>query len=191
MDSDNRKTWVSQPWQQVKAGKTPSLGHLNHKVVSRRSEVWMHTRSVDKEFNVRGSQVSSAPSEECKPKSRLGESLSLQIHSYCKKAMIVGFISMPKMMNCDRKVCILELLQYCVFSHCSLLGHRMPFFLNRDRALRTYLTLLVCTVYRISLPIIISSVNNEKFASYFPTIIVFISFILLSLLFVSLACRVL
>lgn len=80
----------------------PYHGNLNHRQYPCRSEVWIPTTSVDREVNVRWSWISD-PSDWHKLKSHLEESISIQIHSSCKKSLIVGLISMPERMSCDRK----------------------------------------------------------------------------------------
>lgn len=107
--------------------KQPPLGIWTIRQYPRRSEIWIHTTSVDIEFNGRWSQVSSASSEWCKPKSHLEELTSIQVDSNCKKALLVGCISMSEM-SCNRKMCTLELMQYYLFPNWSLLVHRNAIF---------------------------------------------------------------
>lgn len=146
MESDSRRTCVST-LAIGKGREKPPLGIWTIRQYPCRSGVWIHTTSVDKEVNVRWSRISD-PSEWRKPKSHLEELASIQIHNNCKKTLIVGFISMPEKMSCDRKMCTLELMQYYLFPNWPLLVPGMPFFLNPDQVLRSYFMLLVCRLYR-------------------------------------------
>lgn len=111
-----------------------SPGNWNHKSQCiYRSEKYKFTSVVqkllDQEYNVHGLRLIVPPvSGRSKHKSFLQElSFSIQTHSNCKMALIVGFISISEMMNCKRKMCILELTEYYTFSNCSLLSTGMPF----------------------------------------------------------------
>lgn len=84
---------------------------------------------LDQEYNVHGLRLIVPPvSGGSNHKSFLQElSFSIQTHSNCKMALIVGFVSISEMMNCKRKMCIRELTECYTFSNCSLLSTGMPF----------------------------------------------------------------
>lgn len=86
-----------------------------------------------------------------KHKSFLQElSFSVQTHSNCKMALIVGFVSLSETMKCKRKMCTSRTLnfEYYMFSNCSLLFTGMPCLpLNCHRHPEAFRTLLVCRSY--------------------------------------------
>lgn len=119
-------------------------------------------------------------------------SFSIQTHSNCKMALIVGFVSISEMMNSKRKMCIRELTEYCTFSNCSLLSTGMPFLpLDGHQVPRglpvhcwsadliTLLLGLLCrqsyTLYRMTVLLFVWQPNN-----FFIFMILIFSLILLS-----------
>ena len=94
-------------------------------------KIWIHQcgqKLLDKECNAHGLRLIVPPaSGRSKHKSFLQElSFSVQTHSNCKMALTVGFVSISETMKCKRKMCILELTEYYMFSNCSLLFTGRP-----------------------------------------------------------------
>ena len=96
-----------------------SPGNWNHKrPCLYQSENYKFTsvvqKPLDQEYNVHGLRLIVPPvSGRSNHKSFLQElSFSIQTHSNCKMALIVGFVSISEMMNSKRKMCIWELTEY-------------------------------------------------------------------------------
>lgn len=164
-----------------------SPGNWNHKrQCLSRSEKYEFTSAVqkllDKEYNVHGLRLIVPPvSGRSKHKSFLQElSFSIQTHSNCKMTLIVGFVSISELMNCKRKMCILELTEHYMFSNCSLLFTGMPFLaLNCQQVPRglpvhcwsadliTLLLELLCRqshiLYRMTVLLFVYQPNNFSF----------------------------
>lgn len=122
-------------------GENMSPGNWNHKrQCLSRSEKYEFTSAVqkllDKEYNVHGLRLIVPPvSGRSKHKSFLQElSFSIQTHSNCKMTLIVGFVSISELMNCKRKMCILELTEHYMFLTvhcCSQECHFYPWTVSR------------------------------------------------------------